>query len=342
MAGFGIRPAARIREPAIPPPRFITRWQTWVLLGVLLLLPFFITIPVELRKHPVVGPLGDQFHVLLLGAITLVLYWAGPLRGRIWWSALAASLMGVVIEFAQLLVGRSAYWGDVVLDMVGTGIVVGFVSWRGLGRRWGLPLMVLCAIYVPWVLRDLPADTRARRFHRDLFPVIEDFENPHLGRMWAGVGDGAVGFPPIPDGPDGPTFVLRITGAPPSTWPGARMSYFPHDWRGYDRLVLRARHRGPDDWIARFTIKVDDERGKSDDGAVLAYHHATAEWREYELPIEGQVGRNTDLFLDLRDVSTLSVFLNSPGDTVVLEIDDVRLEKSGGPEAAAAVLEEGS
>ncbi len=45
---------------------------------------------------------------MLLGGITLLLYWFGPLRGRIWRAALASAVMGGAIEFLQLLVGRPA------------------------------------------------------------------------------------------------------------------------------------------------------------------------------------------------------------------------------------------
>ena len=71
-------------EPVVKPPAILDRWQTWVVFLVLLLIPFFVPIPRSLRYNPIVGHFGDQLHIPLLGGIYLMLYWKGPLRGRLW------------------------------------------------------------------------------------------------------------------------------------------------------------------------------------------------------------------------------------------------------------------
>ena len=70
-------------EPAIPAPGLLRRWQVWAVLMILFLFPFFIHIPRSLNHHPVISPIGDQVHIFLFGGITLLLYWFGPLQGRI-------------------------------------------------------------------------------------------------------------------------------------------------------------------------------------------------------------------------------------------------------------------
>ncbi|MBM4131159.1 hypothetical protein FJ250_09035, partial [bacterium] len=109
--------------PALPMPRLLRRRWLWFLVMALATLPFFVTVPLALRRHPAIAPLGDQFHVVLMAAVTILMYWRGPLRGRLWYATLAAVTGGALIEFVQPLFGRSALVKDFLLDLVGIGIV---------------------------------------------------------------------------------------------------------------------------------------------------------------------------------------------------------------------------
>ena len=129
-------------EPAVRPPRFLTDPRFGLALLLVLIVPFLVPIPMELRRHPIIGPLGNQVHVVLMGVFTLLFYWWGPLRGRLLGSALATAGLGVAIEIVQMPLGRSAAVFDVVLDLVGVAIICGWVIWRGHGRRAGLVLAV--------------------------------------------------------------------------------------------------------------------------------------------------------------------------------------------------------
>jgi len=69
------------RQPAVSPPPLLLRPFTWAAAAAFLLVPFFVTIPVALRKHPLIGSLGDLLHIPLLAGLTLLFYWMGPLQG---------------------------------------------------------------------------------------------------------------------------------------------------------------------------------------------------------------------------------------------------------------------
>lgn len=315
------------QQPAVAPPRLLRHPLTWAIAVAVLLVPFFVTIPTPLRKHVLIGPLGDQLHIPLLGSLTLLLYWVGPLRGRLWWSAAAAAVVGAAIEPLQLLVGRAGLWQDIVLDLVGIGLAAGFVLWRGHGRKLGLALMIVLAAEIPYDLRELPDQTRARNQCAALFPVIDDFEGTHSARLWEGVGMGTVAFPRIGDGPHGPGAVMSIAGQPPLTWPGARMAHFPYDWSGWTSLEITARHTGPADLQVPFGVQVKDFAGRRRDAHATVRLQATSTWQTHSVPLTGLTSDAGDHVLDLRDVEFLMVFLPNPADSAVIQVDEIRLRK---------------
>ncbi len=313
-------------QPLVAPPRFLSRWYVWALTVAALLVPFFVTIPVKLRKHPVIGPLGDQLHIPLLGAVMLVLYWKGPLRGRLWGSAVAAAVCGALIEVIQTFVGRAPLLHDWYMDLVGIGIVLGFVLWRGLRSVPGLVLMIVLLLFIPWNLREIPAVIRAREIVAAGFPVLDGFENPHTRILWDHTDENRVVFARVDDGPAGATGVLEITGAPPQGWPGARMFHFPYDWSRYSRLMVRLRHTGPDTASVRFTVHVDDFAGRQEDAHFTQSFRATAQWQVFAMPLAGRTADRCDHVIDLNDIETVYIYLTRPPRETTLQVDEVWVE----------------
>lgn len=314
------------REPLIPPPRFLTRWYAWALAAIALLVPFFVTIPVGLRRHPVIGPLGDQLHIPLLGAIMLVLYWKGPLRGRLWGATATAAIIGGLIEFIQIYVGRAALLHDWYMDLVGIGIVTGFVLWRGRGSRPGLVLMAALLLFIPWNLRDVPGIVRGRRVVTAQFPLLDRFEDPRTRPLWEATDGAGMAFTRVEDGPDGPTGVLEITGEPTRTWPGAKMGQFPWDWSAYSRLVVRLRHTGPDTSRVTFRLQVDDFAGRMEDAHFSQSFQAGSHWGVFSLPLAGRRADKGDHVIDLREVASLYIHLTRPARPETLQVEGVWVE----------------
>ena len=179
------------REPAWPEPRVFTDWRLRALGVALLLVPFFVPVPVELRRHVLIATLGDRLHMVLLAGAALALYWRGPLRGRLPAAALAAAALGGAIELLQELVGRQALFHDFVLDVMGIAMVVGWILWRGHGRREGVALILAMLAVTAFQLRELPPVMIAADRAGARFPVLEDCRDPVGAALW-GDDNGAV------------------------------------------------------------------------------------------------------------------------------------------------------
>ena len=315
--------SAAPRDPAWPPPRLLARWQSWLVVMTVLVVPFFVPIPIGLRRNVLIATLGDRLHIVLPAGITLLLYWKGPLRGRLLAAAAAAAAAGGAIELLQELVGRTALLHDWLLDLMGIGMVVGWVWYRGHGRREGLVVVAALVITALAQLWSLPLTMAAAAEARARFPVIADFESRLADQLWNGNYDAElrVAAGAAASGRAG----LRITAAPSAAWPGANMRRFPHDWSGYRTLELKVRHAnaGPDS--VRFGIRLDDFQTLHDHDWIDRGYWATRQWRTVSIDFADRLTRWSGRPFDATDVDVLVVFLATPTDSVTLEIDDVRL-----------------
>ncbi len=314
--------ASARRTPALVQPAFLDSWLVWAGLALVFLIPFFLPIPQGLRRHPVIGTLGEQLHVPLLACLALLIYWKGPLRGRIWYSAGTAALLGALIEFTQELVGRTALFEDWLMDLVGIGYVVGFVLWRGQGSRAGKWLFLVLLLYIPGQLWRLPLLITAEYEAKHTFPVLADFEGKHFRWLWKETYASTITVAAA-DSTRGHT--LRISSGPPSRWPGAKVVRFPHDWSGFTELAVEARLVAAAGDSLRFGIRVDDFRGRQDKVWIGKSFHATRQWQTFALPVAGRKVMHGDRFLDLDDVESVLVFVGTPQDSFTLEIDNLRL-----------------
>jgi len=311
------------RTPAWPPPRPLARWQTWLVVMIILVVPFFVPISPVLRRNVLISALGDRLHIVLTAGITLLLYWKGPLRGRLLGAAVAAAVAGAAIEGLQLFVGRTALFHDWLLDLMGIGMVVGWVLFRGHGRRSGLALaggLVTLAAAQLWYV---PVVMMAAREAQERFPVIEDFEGRLAGKLWNGTYDAEIEV--TPDAAASGRAGLRLVAGPPGLWPGAAMRRFPHDWSGYQALELQVRHTTAGLDSVRFGIRLDDFETQHDKGYLSRGFWVKNTWRTVRIDFAGRRTLVTDRPFDATDVDLIAVFLRTPADSVTFEIDDVRL-----------------
>jgi hypothetical protein len=322
-------PGLSRHTPAIAPPPLLLKWQTWVLGLVVMLVPFFIPIPMVLRRHPIISPLGDQLHVVLLAGIALLLYWRGPLTGRLWFTALVAAVIGATIEFVQIPFGRSAHYMDFLLDLVGIGLIVGFVLWRGHHRKVGLWLMLALLLVPPSRMYHVPFVAAAAYRAQEIFPVIADLEGSRDHWLW-GSNHSVLEVVEIPDSPSGPGRVVRMAGGPPAYWPGVEIRRFPHDWSDYEHLVLAVRVVSGETKNQRFAIRCDDFFGRKEETWITTSFTATDTWQTFRVPLrDRQVSNGQDRperLFDRQDVDRVLLYLPRPEGRAVLEIDDLRLE----------------
>ena len=312
--------------PKLPAPALLNQWPILLGLVALLLVPFFIPIPMVLRRHPLIGNLGDQVHVPFLMLLTLLMYWRGPLAGRLKAAALAGMILGGGIELVQILVGRAALLGDFGLDVAGIMLAVGLVIWKGYQRKIGLGIMVSIVFLLSTQLYFLPGLVMGSYHAKQSFPLVSNFEGLHEKWLWTDTYNAKLDFVKVPDSPDGPGTVLRIESGPPSRWPGAQMRHFPHDWSPYQVLKFEVRHVTPHRETVPFSIRLDDFQSRRDQTWVSSRYLATSEWTTYTMPITQRKVMHGDRILDLNDMSYLLVFMSEKKDSTAIQIDNLRLE----------------
>ncbi len=307
--------------PALPAPTFLNSWPLLLATLAFLLIPFFLPIPMVLRRHPLIGNLGDQIHVPFLMILTLLFYWRGPLTGRLKWAILAGMILGGLIELVQTLVGRTALIEDFALDLAGIGLAAGLVIWKGHKMRAGLGLMVALVMVLSAQLYFLPGLILGSYHAQQNFPLISDFEGMHEKWLWKETCQARYDFVKTEDGT-----VLQLESGPPSRWPGIQMRHFPHDWTGYSTLKLDVRHITPGREKVPFSVRLDDYQSRKDQTWVSNSFKATPEWTTYNVPVIDRKVLHGDRLLNLQDLSYLLVFLSDKNDSTIIEIDNIRLE----------------
>ncbi len=312
--------------PRLAAPALLNRKAVMIGLPLLLLVPFFLPIPMVLRRHPLIGHLGDQVHVPFLMALTLLMYWRGPLTGRLKPAVLAAVILGGGIEFVQILVGRAALLADFFLDLAGITLAVGLVLWKGHQNRMGLAIIILIFGVLSSQLYFLPGLVMGSYHARQSFPVVSDFEGPHEQWLWSSSYDAQLDIISIPDSPRGPGHVLRIESGPPSRWPGAQMKHFPHNWSVFKTLTFDVRHVTPNRETVPFSLRLDDYRSRRDQTWVNNRFTATSEWKTFSMTVNQRQVSHGERIMELQDMSHLLVFLSDKKDSTVIQIDNLRLD----------------
>ncbi len=224
---------------------------------------------------------------------------------------------------SHLWPGRSALFQDWLLDLVGIGLVVGFVLWRGHRRKAGKWLFMVLLLCIPAQLWRLPFSAMAQYETRQTFPVIADFEGKQHRWLWEE--HYKAEFEVVLDDPPRGN-VLRISSGPPSSWPGARMTHFPENWTAYTELVIDARIARAAGDSLRFGIRIDDFKGHRDKVWAQKSFYATRNWQTFTMPVAGRKVLRGDRVLDLGDVELLLIYVGMPKDTFTLEIDNIRLQ----------------
>ncbi len=311
----------RSPRPLVDAPAFLWQWRWRLLLGMVLIIPFFVPIPRALQNHPVWAGFGDRLHVILLGGVALFLYWFGPLRGRLLRALIGAAIVGGSIEILQLFVGRHALWHDFFQDLIGIGIVLGFVTWRGAGSRAGLVLMCALAMLVPWQMRQIPHVVGAMKLAGERFPLLADFETKSERWIWGEDYDAQLSFARV-EAPHG--VVMRIRARPEGVFPAAVQRRFPADWSGYRELAVDVRvHAAPGDTV-RGNISITDYEGYGSGYRIRQGFLASREWRTIVVPLRSPTtppGHE----VDLTDVFTWRLNIPWPTGETILEVDNARL-----------------
>jgi VanZ family protein len=319
-----MQPATADRRPTRAALR---RWLPWLAAFLLVLIPFFVPIPRELQRHPVIGGLGDRLHIPLLFLATLLLHARGPLAGRIWAAAVAAMVLGGVIEFVQAFVGRSPLLDDWLLDLVGIGLAVCWLEWRRRRARWAVAGAIALLALIVMQLAYMPSLIAARRAAYARFPLLEDFSHHHADRLWKAQGNAVLSFRDlgIPYGR-----VLEIGVAPPATYPGAILHYFPPDWSGFRYLIFRARTTEPAGADVELDVRLDDYLSRHDPAWLLTRFQVGPGWHTYVVDLadlHDPQRIHGDRLLAVDDMKSILFYVWRPSVATSVQIDDIRLTR---------------
>ncbi len=315
-------------EPALAVPRLLAARWLWLAIMTTIVVLFFVHIPAAARRHPLLSSLGDQFHVGMMAVVMLLLYWRGPLRGRLWLSVAATVLAGALVEIVQPYFGRTGQVKDFLLDLVGISATVGLILWRGHHRRRGLVLMVVTLLSIPAQLYRVPGIVAGAYRMQKTFPVVADFENGLEHWLWEKNSNPNLVFTHVPDGPaGGPTTVMRVSGGPPDHWPGVKLRRFPHDWSGYRALAFDVRVLSSGTDTIPMGIRLEDYPGKRKNIYARASFGAWDKWHTEQVELSGLAMSDKSRNLDTADMDLILFYLPRPPRTVVYEFDNVRLIK---------------
>jgi hypothetical protein len=291
----------------------------------LLLVPFLLPIPAALERNRALRALGSQLHVPLMAAVCLLLYRLGPLARRFWLAGAVTAVLGTAIEFLQQRFGRHPRWQDVLVDLVGIGLVACWVWWRKRRTRWAMVAGLILLAVIPFRLRELPFQLAAQRLAALRFPLLADFETRTERALWSEGNTGRYRFVRRGEGA-GEGWALEVIGRPPETFPGAEYTGFPADWSAYDVLEWEARSPGigPLDSV-RFGLRVDDASGLKDGVWTARRFHTGADWRRYQIELTGLRAINAPREMQLDDIAGFLFYLPRPDRETVLQVDNIRL-----------------
>ena len=203
---------------------------------------------------------------IVFAALARALPAAWPSPRRLTASAAVVTLLALLVEVIQPVVGRQAEWSDLVVGFVGVGVGVLWAASAGGSRRtrWSARAagLVVCAVAVSPALRDVR--TIVARNQR--LPVLFDPAAPVAARAWLPVGDD--GVPAIERHPRAPvpTWEIAMDGA----WQGIRYEAGRQDWWGYEAVEITLQNPGPP---VELRLRVDD---RLDDGRRTRSSHVLA------------------------------------------------------------------
>ncbi|HOX24647.1 MAG TPA: hypothetical protein PLL30_02660 [Candidatus Krumholzibacteria bacterium] len=302
--------------------RRLSAWPLAILLA-LLLVPLFLGIPAEWRHDPLVGPLGDRYHIVLFLLLPVILYRHGPLAGRGAVTILVCVALGGATELLQIPAGRSAALWDWYQDALGVGLGACWLWFRETGRRlWPGLVAAMLALLVVWPLRQLPAVVRECRRAEDRFPVLDDFESPNALILWSGHDGAELARTPVA----GRGHALQMRSGGTERWPGVTTNRLPWDWRGHSVLRLACRAVTPSDSL-RVSIWLEDRAAGRDRDRAVRTFLVGGEWQALEIPLRDLLTRERERPLALAEVTVIAIYASrrQPG-PIVLFLDDLRLD----------------
>jgi VanZ family protein len=235
----------------------------------------------------------DLGHIFYFGLLSLLLLRlrllaSQSLQSR-WTVILLVSLLtGVLIEILQYGTHREPSIMDVVRDVAGSFIALAFLA--PPAKAW--PAKSAAVAILLFLLSPLAMSLTDEAMARHNFPVLADFESPFEISRWTGNTHYKISS--IPQAGENNSNAQKVLQISLSTtkYSGVALNYFPSDWRGYNKLIIRVYQ--PDTEPLRITCRIHD----------LQHARSTQEFHDrYKQSFIVNQGWN-DIVIDLKNVET--------------------------------------
>ena len=272
----------------------------------------------------------DLGHVLLFAlVIALALRWPRWQSRPVWQLVLVcvllAPLVGLAIEWLQLIVGRDFEYKDVLADTVGAfcGLAINRLRQpkmtAALRAAWLLVLLLLLA----FALRLLAAVVIDRYYMAEDFPVLADFENQfELSRWDTHLAELAISR----EQPRYGEHSLRVNFQA-GEYPDITLIDFPADWRGFKSLRFSVFNT-----LAvplQMELKIYDTAHRDSDYAYSDRFNRELPiqpgWNDIEVRIDDMVAAPKSRELDLQHIAAFSLFIEQLPQPALMYVDALRL-----------------
>lgn len=220
-------------------------------------------------------------------------------------TAVAAMVLAVGSELAQIPVGRDASWTDLRHDGIGIAMALALLAASdrrlALGKpvRWSL--IGLCLVAVVVVALPLVRMVRAYSYRAALFPRLADFSTDRDAYWTIGLGARRE----FSHG----SLAVEFIAEP---YPGVTWFEPQPDWRGYQRLVLDIEN--PDDVPVELTLGVHDRHHHSGYSDRFNYEVTLApkERRTVRIAMEDIAQAPRTRPMDMAHIAGVAVFRSGP------------------------------
>jgi len=235
-------------------------------------------------------------------------------------------LLGLCVEWAQSVLGRSFGLRDIATDVLGSAAAIVFRSparfemERAALRAAQIGVIVLVGLQSLPLARVVIDDAIAWK----QFPVLSDLETPFELTRWTSRSAISVDHEIARQG----RASLRV---PLTTeqYSGASLQHFLSDWEGYSALHLSIYNESGDPFVVTISIhdKQHAQTGRAFSDRFNARVTLRRGWNDIDVPLvqirNAPARRALDLRL-IRDLSIIAVALPAPH---VIYIDDIRLKR---------------
>lgn len=284
----------------------------------------------DYESHRITQHVWDMGHYVLFAGLSFALLNTRFFDNLIWNKKLyfiigLSFLVGLIVEFIQVFVGRDFEFTDIVSDVLGA--LMGFLIYGFsvnnisliLKKLMIIVLVVLLFISCTPLLEVLIDEYRMR----EEFPVIANFESHFQLTRWdVNKANISLSKKNISQGKSS----LQVTFLP-NAFPDISLQHFLRDWTGYKYISFRLFN--PEIKSIDIELKIYDQahtqnKYKHSDRFNMVIQLRSG-WNEIKIPLSEVKNSPIKRKMDLSKIKSLSLFLNNITQPVKLYLSPIEL-----------------